>query len=76
MEPIQGSYATVSDDYRREITMNRDEKTQEWIDRNLCLGEDKDTFFKAALIYELDRIADALEDEIRVRGCVDTYEQN
>ena len=60
--------------------MSRDEKIQEWIDRNLCLGEDKDTFFKAALIHELDRIADALEDALeagfRVFGSIDTYEQN
>lgn len=34
------------------------------------------TFFKMALIYQLGRIADALENEIRIRGDVDTYEQN
>lgn len=72
--------------------MSRDEKIQEWIGRNLCLGEDKDTFFRAALLYELDRIADDLDDleriadnlglcldweeGVKVHGRIDTFEQN
>lgn len=38
--------------------------------------ESDETFFKMALVYQLGRIADALEDELTVRGAVDTYEQN
>ncbi len=35
-----------------------------------------DSLFKISLIYELSRIADALEDVISIRGVIDTYEQN
>ena len=33
-------------------------------------------FFQIALIYELARIADVLEDKIHISGSVNTYEQN
>ena len=38
-----------------------DGRIEEWINRNLCLGESTDTFFKAAVLVTLDRIATALE---------------
>ena len=38
--------------------------------------ESDETFFKMALVYQLGRIADALEDVISIRGVIDTYEQN
>lgn len=37
---------------------------------------DEETFFRYALIFQLGRIADIMENGVKVSGAVDTYEQN